>query len=74
MAGIDDVNRHPVIHTWSYKPAEAQQTRESPMSCTSDRNGAMSLLKVLGPCLCVSKTLSTVISWRNRLSWQSDRD
>jgi hypothetical protein len=23
MAGIDDVNRHPVIHTWSYKPAEA---------------------------------------------------
>jgi hypothetical protein len=23
MAGIDDVNRHPVIHTWSYKLAEA---------------------------------------------------
>jgi transposase len=23
MAGIDDVNRHPVIHKWSYKPAEA---------------------------------------------------
>jgi hypothetical protein len=22
-AGIDDVNRHPVIHTWSYKLAEA---------------------------------------------------
>src|SRR6202162_5926436 len=22
MAGIDDVNRHPVIHTWSYKRAE----------------------------------------------------
>src|SRR6478609_278594 len=22
MAGIDDVNRHPVIHTWSYKLAE----------------------------------------------------
>ena len=22
MAGIDDVNRHPVIHTWSYKMAE----------------------------------------------------
>src|SRR4029077_16598116 len=21
MAGIDDVNRHPVIHTWSYKLA-----------------------------------------------------
>jgi hypothetical protein len=21
-AGIDDVNRHPVIHTWSYKLAE----------------------------------------------------
>jgi transposase len=23
MAGIDDVNRHPVIHTWSYKLAQA---------------------------------------------------
>ena len=23
MAGIDDVNRHPVIHIWSYKLAEA---------------------------------------------------
>ncbi|MGO4570251.1 transposase, partial [Rhizobium sp. 2YAF20] len=23
MAGIDDVNNHPVIHTWSYKLAEA---------------------------------------------------
>ena len=23
MAGIDDVNRHPVIHTWSYELAEA---------------------------------------------------
>ena len=23
MAGIDDVNRHPVIHTWSWKLAEA---------------------------------------------------
>jgi transposase len=23
MAGIDDVNRHPVIHTWSYKLADA---------------------------------------------------
>jgi DDE superfamily endonuclease len=23
MAGIADVNRHPVIHTWSYKLAEA---------------------------------------------------
>ena len=23
MAGIDDFNRHPVIHTWSYKLAEA---------------------------------------------------
>jgi transposase len=23
MAGIDDANRHPVIHTWSYKLAEA---------------------------------------------------
>jgi hypothetical protein len=23
MAGIDDVNRHPVIHKWSYKLAEA---------------------------------------------------
>lgn len=22
VAGIDDVNRHPVIHTWSYKLAE----------------------------------------------------
>jgi hypothetical protein len=22
LAGIDDVNRHPVIHTWSYKLAE----------------------------------------------------
>ena len=22
MAGIDDVNRHPVIHTWSYKLAD----------------------------------------------------
>ena len=22
MAGTDDVNRHPVIHTWSYKLAE----------------------------------------------------
>jgi transposase len=23
MAGIEDINRHPVIHTWSYKLAEA---------------------------------------------------
>ena len=23
MAGIKDINRHPVIHTWSYKLAEA---------------------------------------------------
>ena len=23
MAGIDDVNRHPVVHTWSYRLAEA---------------------------------------------------
>jgi hypothetical protein len=23
MAGIDDVNRHPVIHTWSYTLADA---------------------------------------------------
>jgi len=23
MAGINDVNRHPVVHTWSYKLAEA---------------------------------------------------
>jgi transposase len=23
MAGIDDVNRHPIVHTWSYKLAEA---------------------------------------------------
>ncbi|CDM61587.1 MULTISPECIES: hypothetical protein [Rhizobium] len=23
MAGIDDVNRHPVIHTWTHKLAEA---------------------------------------------------
>jgi hypothetical protein len=23
MAGIDDLNRYPVIHTWSYKLAEA---------------------------------------------------
>jgi hypothetical protein len=23
MAGINDVNRHPVIHTWSYTLAEA---------------------------------------------------
>jgi hypothetical protein len=23
IAGIDGVNRHPVIHTWSYKLAEA---------------------------------------------------
>jgi len=23
MAGIDDVNRHPVIHTWSYRLTEA---------------------------------------------------
>ena len=23
MAGIEDVNRHPVVHTWSYKLAEA---------------------------------------------------
>ncbi len=23
MAGIDDVNRHPVVHTWSYKLADA---------------------------------------------------
>jgi hypothetical protein len=23
MAGIEDVNRRPVIHTWSYKLAEA---------------------------------------------------
>ena len=25
MAGIDDVNRHPVIHTWSYKLAEVSR-------------------------------------------------
>ena len=24
MAGIADVNRHPVIHTWSYKLAEGR--------------------------------------------------
>ena len=36
---------------------KAQQTRESPMSCTSDRNGAMSLLKVLGPCLCLENLI-----------------
>jgi hypothetical protein len=24
MAGIDDVNRRPVVHTWSYKLAEAR--------------------------------------------------
>jgi hypothetical protein len=23
MAGIDDVNRHPVIHSWSYKLNDA---------------------------------------------------
>lgn len=23
ISGIDDVNRHPVVHTWSYKLAEA---------------------------------------------------
>jgi hypothetical protein len=23
MAGVDDVNRYPVVHTWSYKLAEA---------------------------------------------------
>jgi hypothetical protein len=23
MVGIDDVNRYPVVHTWSYKLAEA---------------------------------------------------
>jgi hypothetical protein len=23
MLGIKDVNRHPVVHTWSYKLAEA---------------------------------------------------
>jgi len=23
MAGIEDVNRYPVIHTWSYKLAQA---------------------------------------------------
>jgi hypothetical protein len=23
MAGIEDVNRYPVIHTWSYKLADA---------------------------------------------------
>jgi hypothetical protein len=23
MAGIEDVNRHPIIHTWSYRLAEA---------------------------------------------------
>jgi hypothetical protein len=23
MAGIDDINRYPVVHTWSYKLAEA---------------------------------------------------
>jgi hypothetical protein len=23
MAGIEDANRYPVIHTWSYKLAEA---------------------------------------------------
>ncbi|MDH2357482.1 IS630 family transposase, partial [Bradyrhizobium sp. SSUT112] len=23
MAGVDDINHHPVVHTWSYKLAEA---------------------------------------------------
>jgi hypothetical protein len=23
IAGIDDINRHPVIHTWSYRLADA---------------------------------------------------
>jgi hypothetical protein len=41
MAGIDDVNRHPVIHTWSYKLEDAacydsnQENAESSSSlCT----------------------------------------
>ena len=25
MLGIKDVNRHPIVHTWSYKLAEAAQ-------------------------------------------------
>ena len=32
MAGIDDVNRHPVIHTWSYKlprPPDMIRTTET---------------------------------------------
>ena len=29
MAGIADVNRHPVIHTWTYKLAEAILTMET---------------------------------------------
>ena len=32
MAGIDDVNRHPVVHTWSYKltrPPDMIRTKET---------------------------------------------
>ena len=31
MAGVNDVNRYPVIHTWSYKLAEGRmiQTKET---------------------------------------------
>ena len=28
MVGINDVNRHPVIHTWSYKLADAPKATE----------------------------------------------
>ena len=34
MAGIDDVNRHPVIHTWSYKLAEAAETNSTTETLT----------------------------------------
>lgn len=37
MAGIGDVNRHPVIHTWSYKLAEAAR---SPMLNCCERSTA----------------------------------
>src|ERR1700737_3359951 len=35
MAGIDDVNRHPVIHTWSYKFAEAARYNQNQKNVTN---------------------------------------
>ena len=45
MAGIDDVNRHPVIHTWSYKLADAacfdSNHGNADLECLQHRSGCV---------------------------------